>query len=37
MVTSKLLKIGDTVKLTIPPTIPEELNLKACGSSSLND
>jgi antitoxin ChpS len=28
MVTSKLLKIGDSIMLTIPPTILEELNLK---------
>jgi antitoxin ChpS len=28
MVTSKLLKIGDAVMLTIPSTILEELNLK---------
>jgi antitoxin ChpS len=28
MVTSKLLKISDTVMLTIPSTILEELNLK---------
>jgi antitoxin ChpS len=28
MVTSKLLKIGDAVMLTIPPTILEKLNLK---------
>tara|TARA_R110001583_G_scaffold180893_1_gene338065 strand:+ start:381 stop:632 length:252 start_codon:yes stop_codon:yes gene_type:complete len=28
MVTLKLLKIGDSVMLTIPPTILEELHLK---------
>jgi antitoxin ChpS len=28
MVTSNLLKIGDTVMLKIPPTIFDELNLK---------
>ncbi|GGB75411.1 AbrB/MazE/SpoVT family DNA-binding domain-containing protein [Shewanella inventionis] len=35
MVTSKLLKIGDSVMLTIPPIILEELSLKVGATVNL--